>query len=77
MLDSPIHGPGHPEQKKLERIFPAIQIFVPEHPGSAAYLTPREVHPDSRKFTWRNVVREAHTGLIHSTYTTGYNSCVE
>jgi hypothetical protein len=34
VLDSPIHGLGHPEWKKLERIFPAIQIFVPERPGS-------------------------------------------
>jgi hypothetical protein len=28
-------------------------------------------------FTWRNVVREAHTRLICFTYTTGYDSCVE
>jgi hypothetical protein len=49
VLDSLIHGPGHPERKKMERIFPAIQIFVPKRPGSAAYPTPWEVHPDSRE----------------------------
>jgi hypothetical protein len=35
--------------KKLESIFPAIQTFVPERPGSAAYPTPREVRLDSRE----------------------------
>jgi hypothetical protein len=48
VLDSPIHGPGYPEWKKWERIFLVIQIFVPEHPGSAAYLPPWEVHLDTR-----------------------------
>jgi hypothetical protein len=42
-----IHGPGHPEWKKSERIFKAIPNFDPKRPGSAAYPPPREVHPDS------------------------------
>jgi hypothetical protein len=52
VLDSPIPGPGHPEWKKSEGIFPAIQIFVPERLGSAAYLTPWEVHLDSWEVTF-------------------------
>ncbi len=52
VLVSPIHGPGHSEWKILERIFPAIPIFVPERPGSAAYPPPWEVRTDSREVTF-------------------------
>ena len=52
VLDSLIHGPGPPEQKKMERIFPAIPIFVPERPGSAAYPPSWEVRLDSREGTF-------------------------
>ncbi len=34
-----------PERKKLERIFPAIQL--PERPGSGDFPAPREVRPDT------------------------------
>jgi hypothetical protein len=40
----------------------------------------RKLHLDTLilipTLTWRNIVRKAHMGLIRSTYTTGYNSCV-
>ena len=38
-----------PEQKKLERIFPAIQILLPERPGSGDFPAPWGVRPDSRE----------------------------
>jgi hypothetical protein len=48
-LNSKICAQKIPERKKLERIFPAIQILFPERPGSGYFPAPREVHPDSRE----------------------------
>jgi hypothetical protein len=64
VLDSLIHSPGPPEKKKLERIFPAIPNFVPEHPRSAAYPPPREVHPDSREGTFPTATKRGLLTLI-------------
>ncbi len=44
---------------------------------SLIYFVCAKSHITPNLLTWKNVVREAHTGLIRSTYTTRCNSCVE
>jgi hypothetical protein len=62
VLDSLIHGPGHPERKKMETIFLAIPIFVPKHLGSVACPPPWDLHPDSPEGTFPTA---ATTPLAH------------
>ncbi len=54
----------------------AMGTYLPKSMSSSNFVCAKsQITPNL--LTWRNAVREAHTGLIRSTYTTGYNSCVE